>query len=36
MAVHETAGLDEGNGGKVAVGDVRVQVQRVLDVGFAD
>ena len=36
MAVHEAAGLDEGNGGKIAVGDVRVEVQCVLDVGVAD
>ena len=26
VAVHEPAGLDEGNGGKVAVSDVRIQV----------
>ena len=36
MAVHEAAGLDEGNRGQRAVGDVRVQVRRVLDVGLAD
>src|SRR6202161_1871133 len=36
MAIHETAGFDNGNGGERAVSDVRVEVQRVLDVSFAD